>query len=50
MSNLAQELTRKLGGDWCGRFGLAPGPGHSKKDRSLKIAPHKSDPDGLCGI
>ncbi len=42
--NLAQEVTRKLGGDWCGSYGLAPGPGHSKKDRSLKIAPHRSDP------
>ena len=47
MSNLAQELTRKLGGDWCGRFGLAPGPGHSKNDRSLKIAPHRNDPDDV---
>lgn len=47
MSNLAQELTRKLGGEWCGSYGRAPGPGHSKKDRSLKIAPHRSDPDDV---
>ena len=44
--NLAQEVTRKLGGDWCGSDGLAPGPGHSK-DRSLKIAAHNSDPDDV---
>ena len=47
MSNLAQELTRKLGGDWCGHYGLAAGPGHSKNDRSLKIAPHRNDPDDV---
>src|SRR5208282_4346909 len=43
MSNLARDVTRHLGGDWLGHYGLAPGPGHSKKDRSLKIKPHPSD-------
>ena len=33
----AQELTRSLGGDWAGKYGLVPGPGHSTKDRSLKV-------------
>ena len=33
----AQELTRSLGGDWDGKYGLVPGPGHSTKDRSLKV-------------
>ncbi len=35
--SLAQEITRKLGGDWKGQQGFAPGPGHSAADRSLSI-------------
>ena len=49
MSNheLARQVTKHLGGEWKGRFGLAPGPGHSKHDRSLKIKAHPSKPDDI---
>jgi hypothetical protein len=47
MSNLAQEVTRALGGEWCGSYGLAAGPGHDKHDRSLTIRPHRTDPDDI---
>jgi hypothetical protein len=43
--NYAQAIVKHLGGDWiesCG-YGLAPGPGHSKRDRSLKISRHATD-------
>jgi hypothetical protein len=45
----AQEIVRRLGGEWfpAHGYGLAPGPGHSKKDRSLKIAPHATDEDDV---
>lgn len=33
----APAIVKTLGGDWYGSYGLAPGPGHSKRDRSLKI-------------
>lgn len=33
----ARTITKVLGGDWSGRYGLVPGPGHSRLDRSLKI-------------
>jgi hypothetical protein len=41
----AQEIVRHLEGEWfqARGYGLAPGPGHSQRDRSLKIAPHSSD-------
>lgn len=45
--SLARDLTHYFGGDWNGRFGLVPGPGHSKGDRSLKIAPHANDLDDV---
>ena len=44
---LAREVTKYLGGDWCGNYGRAPSPGHSKKDRSLTIKPHESDPNDV---
>jgi hypothetical protein len=44
---LAVEVTSRLSGDWCGAYGLAPAPGHSKRDRSLSIRPHPSDPDDV---
>ena len=34
----ARELTKARSGDWCGTYGLVPGPGHSPKDRSLKVS------------
>ena len=33
----ARCLTKAHGGDWTGTYGLLPGPGHSKRDRSLKV-------------
>lgn len=36
-----------IGGEWHGNYGLAPGPGHSKADRSLHISPHETDPDDV---
>ena len=47
MSNLAQEVTRALGGEWHGSYGAAPGPGHKKTDRSLTIRPHRTDPNDI---
>jgi len=47
MGRLAYEVTRALGGEWHGSYGLAPGPGHSKRDRSLMIKPHRDDPDDV---
>ena len=44
---LAQEVTRALGGEWHGHYGLAPGLDHSKGDRSLTIRPHRTDPDDI---
>lgn len=42
--NDAHTITKALGGDWCGRYGLIPGPGHSARDRSLKVV------DGEDGV
>jgi len=33
----ARDITKELGGDWAGSYGLCPGPGHSPRDRSLKV-------------
>jgi hypothetical protein len=48
-TSLAETIVTNLGGDWYERrgFGLCPGPGHSKGDRSLKIAPHKDNPEDV---
>ena len=40
-------IARVLGGDVSGRQVLAPGPGHSPKDRSLAIGISDTAPDGL---
>jgi hypothetical protein len=45
--SLAERITRALGGDWYGSYGLIPGPGHSPKDRSVSVRPHCSDPDDV---
>jgi putative DNA primase/helicase len=42
-----QEIARALGGEISGRQVLAPGPGHSPKDRSLAISLHRDAPDGF---
>jgi hypothetical protein len=36
----ARDLVRARRGDWCGSYGLVAGPGHSSKDRSLKVWEH----------
>jgi len=46
-SSLAQNIVRAWGGDWYGNYGTAPAPGHSRKDRSVSIRPHSSDPDDV---
>ena len=42
-----QELAHALGGVISGREVLAPGPGHSLKDRSLSVCLSDSDPAGF---
>jgi putative DNA primase/helicase len=42
-----QQLARALGGDVSGSQILAPGPGHSAKDRSLSIRLEESAPGGF---
>jgi hypothetical protein len=41
---LARDLISRLRGNWHGTYGTAPGPGHPRKDRSLSIRPHSTDP------
>jgi hypothetical protein len=43
-----QELARALGGEICGAQVLAPGPGHSRKDRSLSVWLDASAPEGFA--
>src|SRR6516225_5751491 len=40
-------VARELGGDVYGRAVLAPGPGHSRADRSLSITIDPAAPDGF---
>ena len=42
-----QELARSLGGEVQGHQVLAPGPGHSPKDRSLAVMLSSTAPDGF---
>jgi hypothetical protein len=35
--SLASDLTRRLGGEWRGRYGAVPTPGHGKRDRGTTI-------------
>jgi putative DNA primase/helicase len=42
-----QSVARPLGGEVSGRRVLAPGPGHSPKDRSLAISINNDAPDGF---
>ena len=46
MMNL-QQLARALGGDVRGNQVMAPGPGHSPKDRSLAVKLDPAAPDGF---
>ena len=47
MTALAQRIVRAMGGDWYGTYGMVPALGHSRKDRSVSIRPHSSDPDDV---
>jgi putative DNA primase/helicase len=40
-------IAKALGGEVSGKSVLAPGPGHSAKDRSLSVKPSVIDPDGF---
>jgi putative DNA primase/helicase len=42
-----RELARALGGEVRGHQVLAPGPGHSPKDRSLAVKPSSTAPEGF---
>jgi putative DNA primase/helicase len=42
-----RSLARALGGEVSGRQALAPGPGHSHRDRSLSICIEPNAPDGF---
>ena len=42
-----QSIARALGGNVAGRQVVAPGPGHSPKDRSLSVTISETAPDGL---
>jgi hypothetical protein len=42
-----RSIARALSGEVSGRQVLAPGPGHSPKDRSLSIKPDPAAPDGF---
>lgn len=47
MSYSPQQIAAVLGGEVSGREVLAPGPGHSPKDRSLSIKLDSAAPDGM---
>jgi hypothetical protein len=47
MTTDLRQIARALGGEVCGRQVLAPGPGHSPRDRSLAVRPSPTAPDGL---
>lgn len=34
---ILQDLARRLGGDFYGAYAMVPGPGHSRRDRSLSV-------------
>lgn len=42
-----KKCAQLLGGDICGNGVVAPGPGHSPRDRSLMVTPHENAPDGF---
>ena len=42
-----KQCAQLLGGDVCGNGVVAPGPGHSPRDRSLMVTPDKNAPDGF---
>jgi hypothetical protein len=42
-----REIARALGGEVSGRQVLGPGPGHSRRDRSLSVTLSSTSPDGF---
>ena len=47
MTTLLRSWAARLGGDVSGRSVLAPGPGHSRQDRSLSVSPSATAPSGF---
>jgi putative DNA primase/helicase len=47
LSRNLQCITRALGGEVSGQSVVAPGPGHSRRDRSLSVTPDAGAPDGF---
>jgi len=45
-----RAIAKMLGGDVVGRQVLAPGPGHSQKDRSLSVAISATAPEGFLAF
>ena len=45
-----RAVARALGGEMSGSQVLAPGPGHSPKDRSLSVRLSPSAPDGFVAF
>ena len=45
-----RSLARLLGGDVIGRQVLAPGPGHSPRDRSLSVTISATAPEGFLAF
>lgn len=45
--SLAQSVTKALGGEWNGRYGAVPGPGHSASDRSVTVRDDETGRDVL---
>lgn len=47
MNSRAREIVAAKGGDWHGHYGKIPGPGHSRRDRSVSIKDSQVLPDGI---
>lgn len=45
--SLAEQITRRMGGNWHGTYGTYPGEGHSRKDRSVSIKDAPDKPEGV---
>jgi putative DNA primase/helicase len=50
MMTSLSEIARALGGEIVGGQVLAPGPGHSRKDRSLSVKMSPTAPDGFLAL
>lgn len=47
MSGLAETITRHYRGDWTGKSGTFPTPGHAPKDRGMSVIDAPGGPDGV---